>query len=174
MEAENMDKQEIFQFKVTLKHSYPPIWRRFLVRNDISFETLHYVLQHVMGWGNYHAYEFVVRGERIVNPEGAKPTIFHGKLPATTEVALCQQLKRIGLKFTYIYDFGDNWEHEVLFEKRFPFDENQPLPFCIEGELACPPEDCGGIGGFYLSAANRLSHLYNCIVYFNTAPTNPN
>ena len=144
-----MKKLEIFQFKVTLKYSHPPIWRRFLVLNDMSFEYFHYILQRVMGWSDYHAYEFIVQGERIMNPEGAKPSIFHEKLTSTTEVCLYDRLKRVGGKFQYIYDFGDNWEHEILFEKRLPFDENQPLPFCLEGEMACPPEDCGGIGGFY-------------------------
>lgn len=79
-----------------------------------------------MGWGDYHAYEFIVQGERIMNPEGAKPSIFHGKLISTTEVCLYERLKRVGHKFQYIYDFGDNWEHEIIFEKRLPFDENQP------------------------------------------------
>jgi hypothetical protein len=115
----------------------------------MSFEYFHYILQRVMGWSDYHMYEFIVRGERIMNPEGAKPSIFHEKLTSTTEVCLYERLKRVGHKFQYIYDFGDNWEHEILFEKRLPFDENQPLPFCLEGEMACPPEDCGGIGGFY-------------------------
>jgi hypothetical protein len=144
-----LKKLEIFQFKVTLKYSHPPIWRRFLVLDDTSFNYLHYILQKVMGWDDYHAYEFIVKGESIMNPEGAKPSPFHGKLTSTTEVFLYQRLKRVGHKFEYIYDFGDNWEHEIVFEKRFPFDENQPLPFCLEGEMACPPEDCGGIGGFF-------------------------
>jgi hypothetical protein len=144
-----LKKLEIFQFKITVKNSHPPIWRRFLVLNDMSFDYFHYILQRVMGWGDYHAYEFIVKGERIMNPESAKPSIFHGKLISTTEVCLYDRLKRVGGKFQYIYDFGDNWEHEIIFEKRLPFDENQPLPFCLEGEMACPPEDCGGIGGFY-------------------------
>jgi hypothetical protein len=144
-----LKKTDIFQFKVTLKYSDPPIWRRFLVLSDISFDYFHRILQLVMGWEDYHVYEFIVRGERIVNPEGAKPSLFHDKLTSTIEVSLDQRLKRIGSKFQYIYDFGDNWEHEIIFEKRLPFDENQPLPICLEGEMACPPEDCGGINGFY-------------------------
>jgi len=144
-----MKELEIFQFKVTLKNSYPPIWRRFLVLNDMSFDYFHLILQRVMGWDDYHAYKFIVQGESIMNPEGAKPSPFHKKLTSTTEVCLYERLKRVGHKFQYIYDFGDNWEHEIVFEKRLPFDENQPLPFCLEGEMACPPEDSGGIGGFF-------------------------
>ena len=143
------DIKEIFQLKVTLKDSDPPIWRRFLVWDDISFESLHSILQDVMGWDGYHPYEFVVKGERIVNPDGAKPSLFHDVMTSTEDVCLNERLRRVGQKFEYIYDFGDNWEHEIVFEKRLPFDENQPLPFCLEGELACPPEDIGGIFGFY-------------------------
>lgn len=51
-------------------------------------------------------------------------------------------------KFTYLYDFGDSWKHEVVVEKVFEEDNSQKYPICISGERACPPEDCGGLGGY--------------------------
>lgn len=48
----------------------------------------------------------------------------------------------------YEYDFGDSWEHDIVLEKLVESDLNIKLPICIEGENACPPEDCGGVGGY--------------------------
>ena len=56
---------------------------------------------------------------------------------------------RVGSKAIYTYDFGDSWEHSIVLEKRLPIDPNTPYPVCTDGQLACPPEDCGGIPGFY-------------------------
>ena len=49
----------------------------------------------------------------------------------------------------YAYDFGDSWEHSVVLEKQLPADPDTHYPICTDGKLACPPEDCGGIPGFY-------------------------
>jgi len=51
-------------------------------------------------------------------------------------------------KMIYTYDYGDNWEHELVLEKIMDYEGGQ-LPVCLEGALACPPEDCGGIWGYY-------------------------
>jgi hypothetical protein len=53
------------------------------------------------------------------------------------------------LKFIYKYDFGDSWEHEVLVEEVLPPDPDFKHPVCLGGANACPPEDCGGIPGYY-------------------------
>jgi hypothetical protein len=50
-------------------------------------------------------------------------------------------------KFTYLYDFGDSWEHEITVSKVIP-PEEEPLPRCLDGKRAGPPEDCGGIWGY--------------------------
>lgn len=52
-------------------------------------------------------------------------------------------------KFRYTYDFGDNWEHELVVEKFLPEEKEKTYPVCIEGMMNCPPEDCGGIPGYY-------------------------
>jgi hypothetical protein len=49
----------------------------------------------------------------------------------------------------YVYDFGDNWEHEVVLEKIIPRQKGMSYPICIDGKLACPPEDCESIPGYY-------------------------
>jgi len=52
-------------------------------------------------------------------------------------------------KFIYEYDFGDSWEHEVLVEQVLPPDADFKHPVCLAGANASPPEDCGGIPGYY-------------------------
>ena len=64
-------------------------------------------------------------------------------------VRLSSVLARVGAKAIYTYDLGDSWEHGVVLEKRFSADPNTAYPVCTGGQLACPPEDCGGVGGFY-------------------------
>jgi hypothetical protein len=65
------------------------------------------------------------------------------------QVRLHQVLGRVGAKAIYIYDFGDGWEHGMVLEKRLPVDPSLAYPACTGGQRACPPEDCGGIPGFY-------------------------
>jgi len=64
-------------------------------------------------------------------------------------VRLSKVLWRPGAKLIYTYDFGDNWQHAVVLEKILPLLADLKYPVCIDGKLACPPEDCGGIPGYY-------------------------
>jgi hypothetical protein len=75
-------------------------------------------------------------------------------------VRLSSVLARVGAKAIYTYDLGDTWEHGVVLEKRLSADPNTAYPVCTGGQLACPPEDCGGVGGFYdlLDAISNPNH----------------
>ncbi|MGB6826476.1 MAG: plasmid pRiA4b ORF-3 family protein [Terracidiphilus sp.] len=144
--------QDVYQIKVTLLWTKPPIWRRLLVPSLMTFEQLHYVLQTAMGWDNSHMHEFSVAKRRIGEPEPSDGFAgFTDMSPADDEstARICDVLKRAGAKMTYTYDFGDSWEHSIVLEKRLPPDQNTVYPTCLDGQLACPPEDCGGIPGFY-------------------------
>ncbi len=68
-----------------------------------------------------------------------KITLLHSKPP----------IRAAGQKFRYNYDFGDYWEHQIVVEKLLPRDPEIAYPTCIKGKGNCPPEDCGGIYGFY-------------------------
>jgi hypothetical protein len=69
-------------------------------------------------------------------------------------------LPEAGAKAIYTYDLGDTWEHGIILEKRVAADPNTAYPVCTGGQLACPPEDCGGVGGFYdlLDAISNPNH----------------
>jgi len=140
---------EIYQVKVTLLDSSPPIWRRLLVPADLTLARLHGVLQAAMGWEDDHLHEFRSGQSRFGMPDAFGE--FMGMPPVGDErtVPLSTVLGRIGAKAVYTYDFGDDWEHGIVLEKRLPADPNLKYPLCTDGQRACPPEDCGGIGGFY-------------------------
>ncbi|QTE21654.1 plasmid pRiA4b ORF-3 family protein [Polaribacter cellanae] len=72
------EQEEIVQLKITLKHSKPPIWRRILVEKDMTFEGLHNIIQDVMGWENYHLYEFQDKNT-IIGEDGFDDDDFFGK-----------------------------------------------------------------------------------------------
>ncbi len=141
--------QDIYQIKVTLLGASPPIWRRLVVRADVTLAYLHNVLQVAMGWEDCHLHEFRIGQKRFGTPDPDDRLM--GIEPVSNErtVPLSSVLGRVGAKATYTYDFGDGWEHGMVLEKRLPADPNLTYPLCTGGQRACPPEDCGGIGGFY-------------------------
>ncbi|MDY7026950.1 MAG: plasmid pRiA4b ORF-3 family protein [Spirochaetota bacterium] len=135
----------VYQLKVTLKESSPPIWRRIQVNSDISLYKLHQILQVVMGWLDYHLHQFVIHGEYYGVPEPD----FDFEVKNEKRVKLNQVASRPGDKIVYEYDFGDSWEHVILLEKILEPEDRGHYPICLKGKRACPPEDCGGIWGYY-------------------------
>lgn len=136
---------QIYQIKVTLKRTKPPIWRRIQVRSNITLERLHLVLQRTMGWYNCHLHQYIIRGTYYgqPDPDFSRP-IIHERKTKLDQVVLAAKTK-IG----YQYDFGDSWDHELLVEKILPPDPATHYPLCLGGKFACPPEDSGGTWGYY-------------------------
>lgn len=137
--------EKIYQLKIELADSDPKIWRRIQVSTEMSFSDLHDIIQLSMGWEDDHLYEFEVKKVRVFDFQEA---FDDGENPAerdSMDTFLDDLLNKVNTKFTYIYDFGDHWEHTIQLEKIFPEEEGNTYPICLEGEGACPPEDCGGI-----------------------------
>ncbi len=134
----------IFQIKIIMEGITPKIWRRILVKDTISFHDLHNVIQLVMGWGNYHLYSFYAHKEEIGIPDPD----FRNELLNAKKIKLKDKLS-LKQKFGYVYDFGDNWEHLLTVEKILDHKDGAPVPVCLEGERAGPPEDCGSYPGYY-------------------------
>ena len=133
---------KIFQLKVTLKHARPAIWRRLQVPGDLRLGKLHAVLQDAFGWTSSHLHQFIV-GETVIGMpdlDAFEPVVDERKI-RLDEIAQAKS------RFVYEYDFGDSWEHQVVVEKVLPVEAGVRYPRCLAGERACPPEDCGGIGG---------------------------
>lgn len=144
-------EKQVYQFKITLNEIVPLIWRCIQVPENYSFWDLHVAIQDAMGWLDYHLHAFRVFLEDgkfmeigIPDDSGYQEGIIPG-----WEASLSSFLEELSTAVEYEYDFGDSWRHEVLFEGCFPKEKGIKYPRCIDGERACPHEDCGGIGGYY-------------------------
>jgi hypothetical protein len=151
----------LYQFKITLWGSEPVIWRRIQVQ-DCTLDELHEHIQTAMGWTNSHLHQFEINGERYGDPELLDDGFEDFDCVGSTRTMLSDVLPKRGKRFvfTYEYDFGDGWEHEVLLEGRPPVEKGKKYPVCLEGERACPPEDVGGVWGYqeFLAAIADPEH----------------
>lgn len=137
---------DIFQVLVTLEGIQPPVWRRLLVPQDLILPRLHAVLQAAMGWTDSHLHLFEV-GDVVFG----QPDPDFDSLPTIDErrITLHQLLPRRGSRCVYEYDFGDGWRHSVEVEDELAAETVAGgVPRVVEGARACPPENCGGIGGY--------------------------
>ena len=141
--------QDIYQIKVTLRDTRPPIWRRLLVPAGLTLDALHDVLQVAMGWDDSHMHEFRIGQRRFGKPDPNDRLM--GLDPVGNERAthLYKVLGKVGAKATYTYDFGDGREHVIVVEKVLPPDPAGHYPICVGGKLQGPPDDCGGVPGYY-------------------------
>lgn len=146
----------IYQLKIALKDSKPPIWRRVLVPGSFSLGKLHHVIQIAMGWNDAHMHQFNVKGNfyGVPSPEDWEP------MKNETRFRLETVAPPVKSKFIYEYDFGDSWIHTVTVEKILPPEPGAKYPQCIAGKRACPPEDVGGVWGYeeFLMAMNDPDH----------------
>lgn len=140
---------EIYQIKVTLLDTSPPIWRRLLVSANLTLEQLHDVLQRAMGWEDCHMHDFRIGKKRFETPDPNDPLMGPTDVGDERTVRLFSVLGKVGAKAVYTYDFGDGWEHGIAVEKVLPPEAGLAYPVCVDGKRHTPPEDCGGVPGFY-------------------------
>ncbi len=138
----------IYQLKVTLSGSKPPIWRRILVPDCIHLGELHDIIQITMGWQDCHLHQFISGRSFYGVPNDEFGAGFGPTMKDETQYQLSKCLKKEKDSLQYEYDFGDGWHHKIVLEKKLPDDDSMPLLSCVKGKRACPPEDCGGVGGY--------------------------
>lgn len=185
-----MGKTQVTTLRITLGDSKPPIWRRVAVHSDITLGQLHELIQIAMGWTNSHLHQFMLKDKSLINrdpnviarlsEEGRSDDIFAATRgirvfvakatpfgePTEMEgededaVTLAEVCPSVKSKLIYQYDFGDGWEHTIEVQKIEEPGRGVAYPMCLAGKLACPPEDCGGIYGYYhmLDAAADPDH----------------
>jgi hypothetical protein len=144
---------QVYQFKITLKGTKPPIWRRILVPETYTFWDLHVAIQDAMGWDDYHLHEFTLlspkTGRKVkIGIPSDEDADFGWEVLAEWNQKIAHYFSSENSKADYVYDFGDGWEHSIKLEKILPRETGVAYPRCIDGRGACPPEDCGGIGGY--------------------------
>jgi hypothetical protein len=135
----------MYLLKVTLIESDPPIWRRLSVAGDMTLGRLDRVIQTAMGWTNSHLHTFTAGGVLYADPSP------EWEIPVKDErrVRLDRIVSEEGEAFVYEYDLGDSWRHQVLVEEVRVGSGGAEGPLCLSGARACPPEDCGGVQGYY-------------------------
>ncbi len=146
----------IYQLKISLREIKPPIWRTVQVLSSTTLQKLHLIIQESMGWYNSHLHNFLIDGIEYGEPAPE----YDFEVTDETKVKLSKVVRGEKTKFSYIYDFGDGWDHTILVEKILPCDPKVSYPICIKGKRACPPEDCGGPWGYveFLEAIQNPSH----------------
>ena len=144
-------KKQVYQFKVTLKETHPPVWRRIQVPSTYTFWDLHLAIQDAMGWHDSHLHEFRIQaktGDTLVFgiPSDIEddPYFSDERTLAGWKHRISKYESVIPSTFVYAYDFGDDWRHKIDFEEIKPAEAGIIYPRCIKGKRACPPEDCGG------------------------------
>lgn len=136
---------DVFQLGVRLVDSEPSIWRRLLVEQHVLLPQLHRILQAAMGWTDSHLHQFLVGDLQFGEPDDE----FSPGPIDYRHISVNQVLSRPGAVLLYEYDFGDSWGHLIELEERLDSESvSGPLPRCVDGARACPPEDCGGIHGY--------------------------
>ena len=138
---------EIATLRIELKDSDPLIWRMVEVPTSITLKVLHDIVQITMGWLDYHLWELVIEGQSYGLPMdddwGTAPR------KVASRVRLRDVLAPDTTTIDYTYDFGDSWEHQLVVSDVRQGEPDGAYPRFIAGERDCPPEDCGGIPGFY-------------------------
>jgi hypothetical protein len=137
-------KTKIFELEIVLADIRPPVRRRVQVPGEIDLAVLHEVVQSAMGWTNSHLHEFEIAGRRYGIPDPDWPA---QQVVDEAKVKLFRLVEQ-GDRFGYVYDFGDNWAHEITVEEVLAAEPGVRYPRCVSGEGACPPEDVGGIWGY--------------------------
>ncbi len=136
--------KEILQFRLTLEHIRPTVWRRILVPDDCTLARLHKIIQAVMDWQDYHLHDFTIEGRAYGDPEVDE----EDRLVDDRTVRLRNLDLAIGDRIEYAYDFGDNWQHVLELEDKTPPSAEAVYPQCVGGEGSAPPEDVGGVSGY--------------------------
>ncbi|MFE3772127.1 plasmid pRiA4b ORF-3 family protein [Streptomyces sp. NPDC059122] len=132
----------VHKIKVTLRDSRPPVWRRLEVPSGTTLRALHGIIQTAFGWEDYHMWAFEIGHDRYgVSDPGLG-------IRSAASKRLDQVAPRTGDRLRYTYDFGDDWEHDILVEDVTEPEPGAAYPRCLTGRRACPPEDSGGIWGY--------------------------
>jgi hypothetical protein len=141
-----------FRVRLELRGAKPPVWRRIELPGDLTLPRLHDVIQAAMGWTDSHLHRF-----RTGNDHRSPYFVTNFDLDEgedgllEDDIRLDQLLSEKGDELWYEYDFGDGWEHTLVVEEVLGGPPSTAR--CTGGRMACPPEDCGGVGGYEELAA---------------------
>lgn len=138
---------QICTIRIELLDTDPLIWRQVEVPTSITLKVLHDIVQIAVGWLDYHLWEFTIGQQKYGLPTdedwGTAPRV------EATKIRLRDVLQPGKTTIDYFYDFGDAWAHRLIVTGIRQGEPGVSYPRYVGGEWAGPPEDCGGIPGFY-------------------------
>ena len=139
--------ERIARLHIELQELEPKIWRRIDVPLSMTLEGLHEAIQTTLGWTFSHLWEFEIDGRSYGDPSFGEfddeAVIYKAK-----GLRLGTVIGRGTERFVYVYDYGDDWRHDVIVEEVRDGNPNIEYPAFVDGARRCPPEDVGGSGGF--------------------------
>jgi hypothetical protein len=133
--------RRIYRLTVTLVGTDPAVWRQVLVPGGYTLDRVSRVIRLAFGWYGHHLHCFEIRARQYGVPD---PLAEHED---EIDVRLDAVAKE-GDRFSYVYDFDDWWEHEVVVEAVLPARPDGRYPACVDADGAPPPEDIGGLTAF--------------------------
>ena len=139
--------EQVARIRIELRELEPMIWRRVDVPLSSTLEALHHIIQAAFRWQNYHLYEFYV-GERVYGVPLDGDAFDDHKIHKASAIRLKTIVERGVERFLYVYDFGDDWHHDVIVEEVRDGAGDAEYPAFVDGARRCPPEDVGGPPGF--------------------------
>jgi len=149
-------RNDIAVLRIELENIEPVIWRRVAVRTSINLKALHSVIQAAMGWLDCHLWEFTA-GELKFGMLLPNDPDWNERIENAVKTKLSALLNGGVREIGYVYDMGDNWQHRVFVEKLNTAETGALYPRFLGGERRCPPEDCGGMPGYYEFLSNIAS-----------------
>lgn len=134
----------IYTLRIELQDVEPLVWRRVQVPANITLPKLHRVIQAAMGWTNSHLHSFRVGEHDYAQPDELEELDFIDEKGVKLDSLIGDSIDA----FSYQYDFGDSWHHQIIVESKGKGKPGWSYPLCIGGQRACPPEDVGGASGY--------------------------
>jgi Plasmid pRiA4b ORF-3-like protein len=133
------ENDTVFELKLSLRHVRPTIWRRVEVP-DCTLAGLHVIAQIAMGWECFHVHQFIVGRTYYGSPHELGSDVEDENNALLSELFTGKKKPTV----VYEYDLGDQWQLDVELEQMKKPVRKAKYPRCTAGELAGPPEDCGG------------------------------
>lgn len=144
--ASTKTPESIYVLRIDLAHLKPAVWRRLEIPSGITLARLHLAIQMAFDWTDSHLHGFEI-DRALYGPKNPDPFGFGVEEQDERKFRLAD-VADAGSRFTYTYDFGDDWTHVVKVEKIVPPAPDVRYPRCTAGKNATPPEDCGGPWGY--------------------------
>ena len=150
--------EPIARIRIELQEIEPKIWRQVDVALSSTLLALHDFIQFAFRWTDSHLFEFEIGDRRYGQPEYDRYA--DERLYKAASIRLKTVVDRGVEQFLYVYDFGDNWRHDLFIEEVRDGEPDVDYPVFVAGERRGPPEDVGGVTGFmeFLEASRNPLH----------------